>query len=241
MQIFRLTPVSCRFPTPLGLLRWRVRHPPQGSPVLSKLAYLTLCRSVQLLTQLARGDAAKDLEILVLRHQLIVLRRQTPRPKLQPTDRACSRRSAASCPDPLVVLFRQARDAAALAPAHGRRRLERPTPRTRTTADGPRPSAADPPAGHREPPLGIPTHQGRTPTPGDPGLDNRDPDATSPSRVGPSPTPSGHDLASVPAPAGRRDRCLRPASPSTRSGCGGCRCCSSPNWTPPGPPGRGDP
>jgi putative transposase len=56
--------------------------------VLSKLAYLTLCRSVQLLTQLARGDAAKDLEILVLRHQLIVLRRQTPRPRLEPADRA---------------------------------------------------------------------------------------------------------------------------------------------------------
>ena len=56
--------------------------------MLSKLAYLTLCRSVQLLTQLARGDAAKDLEILVLRHQLIVLRRQTPRPRLEPPDRA---------------------------------------------------------------------------------------------------------------------------------------------------------
>jgi hypothetical protein len=62
--------------------------PPQGSPVLSKLAYLTLCRSVQLLTQLARGDAAKDLELLVLRHQLIVRRRQTPRPRLEPADRA---------------------------------------------------------------------------------------------------------------------------------------------------------
>jgi hypothetical protein len=37
--------------------------------VLSKLAYLTLCRSIQLLAMLARGDAAKDLEILVLRHQ----------------------------------------------------------------------------------------------------------------------------------------------------------------------------
>ena len=49
--------------------------------MLSKLAYLTLCRSVQLLTQLARGDAAKDLEILVLR-------RQTPRPRLEPADRA---------------------------------------------------------------------------------------------------------------------------------------------------------
>jgi putative transposase len=56
--------------------------------VLSKLAYLTLCRSIQLLALLARGNAAKDLEILVLRQQLTVLRRQTPRPKLQPADRA---------------------------------------------------------------------------------------------------------------------------------------------------------
>jgi transposase len=56
--------------------------------VLSRLAYLTLCRSVQLLAILARGDAAKDLEILVLRHQLTVLRRQLPRPRLEPTDRA---------------------------------------------------------------------------------------------------------------------------------------------------------
>ena len=56
--------------------------------MLSKLAYLTLCRSIQLLATLARGDAAKDLEILVLRHQLGVLRRQIPRPRLEPTDRA---------------------------------------------------------------------------------------------------------------------------------------------------------
>jgi putative transposase len=56
--------------------------------VLSKLAYRTLCRSIQLLATLARGDAAKDLEILVLRHQLTVLRRQVQRPDLQPADRA---------------------------------------------------------------------------------------------------------------------------------------------------------
>jgi putative transposase len=56
--------------------------------VLSKLAYLTLCRSIQLLALLARGNAAKDLEILVLRHQLTVLRRQSTRPKLGPGDRA---------------------------------------------------------------------------------------------------------------------------------------------------------
>ena len=56
--------------------------------MLSKLAYLTLCRSIQLLATLARGDVAKDLELLVLRHQLGVLRRQIPPPRLEPTDRA---------------------------------------------------------------------------------------------------------------------------------------------------------
>jgi putative transposase len=34
-----------------------------------------------------RGDAAKDIEILVLGHQLAVLRRQVNRPALQPADR----------------------------------------------------------------------------------------------------------------------------------------------------------
>jgi putative transposase len=56
--------------------------------VRSKLAYLTLCRVIQLLVLLARGDTAKDLEILVLRHQLAVLRRQVARPRLEPADRA---------------------------------------------------------------------------------------------------------------------------------------------------------
>ena len=56
--------------------------------MLSRLAYLLLCRSFQLLVLLVRGDAAKDLEILVLRHQLTVLRRQVARPRLEPADRA---------------------------------------------------------------------------------------------------------------------------------------------------------
>ncbi len=56
--------------------------------MLPKLIYLTLCRTIQLLALRGRGDAAKELEILVLRHQLTVLRRQVPRPKLEPADRA---------------------------------------------------------------------------------------------------------------------------------------------------------
>jgi putative transposase len=56
--------------------------------VLSKLAYLMLCRSIRLLALLARGDVYKDLEILVLHHQLTVLRRHVPHPTLEPADRA---------------------------------------------------------------------------------------------------------------------------------------------------------
>ena len=62
--------------------------PHRGHPVLPKLAYFTLCRSIQLFALLTRGDVAKDLELLVLRHQLTVLRRQLPRPRLEPADRA---------------------------------------------------------------------------------------------------------------------------------------------------------
>jgi hypothetical protein len=47
--------------------------------VLSKLAYQTLCRTIQLLVLLV-GDAAEDLEILVLRHQPAVLRRHSASP-----------------------------------------------------------------------------------------------------------------------------------------------------------------
>jgi putative transposase len=51
------------------------------------LVYLLLRQVLQMLTQLARDDGAKDVELLVLRHQVAVLRRQVHRPKLEPTDR----------------------------------------------------------------------------------------------------------------------------------------------------------
>jgi putative transposase len=53
----------------------------------ASLVYLLLRQVLQLLTQLARDGGAKDVELLVLRHQVAVLRRQVHRPDLQPADR----------------------------------------------------------------------------------------------------------------------------------------------------------
>ena len=52
-----------------------------------RLAYLVLARVLSWLTLLARSNATKDVEILVLRHEVAVLRRHHPRPRLTSADR----------------------------------------------------------------------------------------------------------------------------------------------------------
>jgi hypothetical protein len=56
--------------------------------VAFQLAYLMLARVLSWLALLARSDAAKDVEILVLRHEVAVLRRNYPRPRMSWLDRA---------------------------------------------------------------------------------------------------------------------------------------------------------
>jgi putative transposase len=53
-----------------------------------RLLYLVFCRTVGWLALLAHTSAAKDVEILVLRHENAVLRRQNPKPRLDWADRA---------------------------------------------------------------------------------------------------------------------------------------------------------
>jgi hypothetical protein len=201
--------------------------------VLSRLAYLTLCRSIQLLALLARGDAAKDLELLVLRHQLSVLRRQVPRPRLEPADRALlaaiSRvlpRSLWSCflvkPETLLRWHRRLVAGAGTYPRGPGRppldedvqalivRLAREHPRWATR--GSRANSSAWASGFRPPPsarccvdTGWIQRHGEWPPLGGRSCADR--------------LPGSWPVTS---------------SPSTRSGCGGYMCCSSSNWGPGG-------
>jgi putative transposase len=56
--------------------------------VVWSFVYLTLRRAFALILLCLRSAEAKEIQILVLRHELAVLRRQHPQPRLQPTDRA---------------------------------------------------------------------------------------------------------------------------------------------------------
>jgi putative transposase len=55
--------------------------------MLFKIAYMLTCRILGLIVLLCRGDRAKDAELLVLRHENTVLRRQAGRVRYEPADR----------------------------------------------------------------------------------------------------------------------------------------------------------
>jgi hypothetical protein len=53
-----------------------------------RLLYLIFLQLVNLLVLLGRSSASKDVELLVLRHEVAVLRRANPKPRMDWADRA---------------------------------------------------------------------------------------------------------------------------------------------------------
>ena len=69
-----------------------------------RLVYLMLVRVLSWLALLTRSDAAKDVEILTLRHEVAVLRRTNIRPALTWPDRAVPSALGRLLPAPLRQL-----------------------------------------------------------------------------------------------------------------------------------------
>jgi hypothetical protein len=76
-----------------GMVGWRASWLLVSWSVL----YLLLGRILQLVVLFGRGDHVKEIEILVLRHQIAVLRRQVDRHDLNDGDRSCWPRCRGCC------------------------------------------------------------------------------------------------------------------------------------------------
>ena len=55
--------------------------------MLVSALYIVLCRLLELIVLFGRRDRAKELEILVLRHELSILRRQVRQPRFESRDK----------------------------------------------------------------------------------------------------------------------------------------------------------
>jgi hypothetical protein len=120
-----------------------------------RLLYLIFLRLLNLLLLLGRSSASKDVELLVLRHEVAVLRRATPKPRLDWADRAVFAALVRAMPKMLRVhRLVHAEHDSALASSPGGQEVDVLEPRRASTRWG-RCCRADRAHGQGESELGI--------------------------------------------------------------------------------------
>jgi hypothetical protein len=167
---------------------------------------------VRVLTRLlvfAHPDTGvKDLEILVLRHQLRVLRRKTGRARFTTFDRVLlATTSRLLSRDRWTSVSGHPADAAALAPRTRPTQVDLPhRPQARQTTNRPRDHRTGCPHRQREPPLGLRPNLRGAPQARHPRWRYHDPDTAATAWLGAGATPLRPHLDTVSASAGRGDR-----------------------------------
>jgi hypothetical protein len=121
-----------------------------------RLLYLIFTRLCSWLVLPGRSAASKDAELLVLRHEVAVLRRTSPRPRLDWADRAVLAALIRLLP-PRLRMHRLVTPGTvpAVAPPPGHPQMDRPEP-DRTAAGQRRDRRADRATRRREPQPGLP-------------------------------------------------------------------------------------
>ena len=168
-----------------------------------RLLYLIFNQLLSWLTLLPRTPSSKDIELLVLRHEVAVLRRTNPKPRLTWADRALLAAFIRHLP---AVLRGQCvvtpGHGPALASPPGHQEVDLPEP-LRAPTRRPNDRRADRTDGPRERALGLPAHPRRTPQARPPRRrihDPQDPQAVSDTaRTSPV---HRHVMATLPASAG---------------------------------------
>src|SRR5919198_5493908 len=125
-----------------------------------RLLYLLACRVLRWLALLARSSAARDAELLMLRHEVAVLRRQAARPRVDWADRAVLAGLARLLPRPAWrgLLVQPETCCAGIATWSGAAGATHTRVAARVGGGAPRAGAA---AGQGEPDLGVSPHPWR--------------------------------------------------------------------------------